>query len=305
MNRMISLLPVLIFFILISCQSNKKQATADASFGEYVQSFTSGMVSTESVITVHLAQPATKTVRPGAILFRFSPVIKGETVLVSDREVEFRPSEPLQAGTSYSAEFFLDELFETPDGLKKMPFQFSTIEQSFSLHFGGLKAYENGPYTKTQFTGTLLTADVAPFAETEKIVRATFEGKEIALQWTHDPDRRKHFFTIDSLSRETERSAMLHFSWNGKPLRVDKKGEKKVEVPALNVFEILEADVIQEPEQHIQIRFSDPFSLLPEAGKPAPVSSAHPLTRVWPCRPHLNRTVISSSGLMSRISTWP
>ena len=259
MNKMISLLPVLIVFVLISCQSNKKQVTANAFFGEYVQAFTSGIISTESVITIHLAQPATKTPRPGTALFRFSPAIKGEVVLVSDRVVEFRPSEPLQAGTNYFAEFFVDEVLETHDGLKKMPFQFSTIEQSFSLHFDGLKAYENGPYTKMQFAGMLLTADVALFAETEKIVQATFEGKEIALHWTHDPDRRKHFFTIDSLLRAPDRSAMLHFSWNGKPLRVVKKGERKVEIPALNVFEILEADVIQEPEQHIQIRFSDPL----------------------------------------------
>ncbi|MCF6357106.1 MAG: MG2 domain-containing protein, partial [Draconibacterium sp.] len=45
--------------------------------------------------------------------------------------------------------------------------------------------------------------------------------------------------------------------WNGKPLNIDEKGEKIIEVPGLNKFEIIETKVIQKPEQHIQIRFSD------------------------------------------------
>jgi uncharacterized protein YfaS (alpha-2-macroglobulin family) len=148
---------------------------------------------------------------------------------------------------------------KTEEGLKKMPFQFSTIKQSFSVNFDGLKNYEGGPYKKMQLNGYLLTADVANFAETEKIIQASFEDKQVTINWIHEPDRRKHFFSIDSLERLAENSAELKIEWNGEPLNVDIKGEEKFEVPALNVFSILSVKVVHEPEQHIEIRFFDPL----------------------------------------------
>ncbi|MCK5701647.1 MAG: hypothetical protein KAI29_10860, partial [Cyclobacteriaceae bacterium] len=50
---------------------------------------------------------------------------------------------------------------------------------------------------------------------------------------------------------------VLKIEWNGKSLDIENSGEKNIEVPALNKFEIIEAKVIQKPGQHIQIRFSD------------------------------------------------
>jgi alpha-2-macroglobulin len=114
-------------------------------------------------------------------------------------------------------------------------------------------------YKKMQFNGYLLTADVANFAETEKILQARLDEKEVTINWIHEPDRRKHFFSIDSLERPAEKSGELIIEWNGEPLNVDLKGEEKFEVPAANAFSILAAKVVHEPEQHIEIRFSDPI----------------------------------------------
>ncbi len=153
----------------------------------------------------------------------------------------------------------MGKLLKTEKALQIMPFQFSTIEQSFSVTLEGLKNYESGASGKMQFNGYLLTADVANPVETEKVVQANYKGKNVPLHWSHDTDRRKHFFTIDSLLRDDNETGELLISWNGKSLDVDKKGAEKVEVPALNVFKILDARVIQEPEQHIEIQFSDPL----------------------------------------------
>ena len=249
----------LVFLFLVGCQTKEKQVQTEVTFGKYVQAFTSGIISTESTISVYLNQPVPNTEIARKKLFNFSPEIKGETVFVNDRQIEFRPSEPLRSGTVYSAEFLLGGIMETEAGMQKMPFQFSTIKQSFSVNFDGLKNYDGGPFKKMQFNGYLLTADVANFAETEKIVRASFEDKEVTINWIHEPDRRKHFFSIDSLERPAEKSGELNIEWNGEPLNVDLKGEEKFDVPAANAFTILEAKVVHEPEQHIEIRFSDPI----------------------------------------------
>lgn len=248
----------LIILFLISCQPKVKQVQTEATFGKYVQAFTSGIISTESVISVYLSEPVSNPEKSAKQLFRFTPEIKGETVFVNERQIEFRPAEPLRSGTVYSAEFLLGEIVQTEAGMQKMPFQFSTIKQSFSVNIEGLKNYDGGHYKKMQLNGYLLTADVANFSETEKIVHASIDNKEVTINWIHEPDRRKHFFSIDSLERPAEKSAVLKIEWNGEPLNVDITGEEKFEVPALNAFSILAAEVINEPEQHIEIRFSDP-----------------------------------------------
>ncbi|QGY42892.1 hypothetical protein GM418_04245 [Maribellus comscasis] len=259
MKKNISPLLVWLFLFLIACNSDNKTVDTDAAFGKYVQAFTSGTISTEPVISVYLAKPFTSDVNPEQQLFQFSPEIKGKTVLVGNRIIEFRPSEPLKSGTKYSAEFYLGKIVETEKGLEKMPFSFSTIKQSFSVTLEGLKNYESDVPEQMKFSGYLLTADVANPVETEKVIAASYKGKEISLNWTHATDRRKHFFTIDSLLRDETNTQELIISWDGKPLNVDKKGQEKVKVPALNVFNVLDAKVLQEPEQHLEIRFSDPL----------------------------------------------
>jgi alpha-2-macroglobulin len=249
----------LAFLFLISCQTQQKQITPEATFGKYVQAFTSGVISTGSTISVILTQPLSGVENTNKQLFRFSPEIKGETVVVNDRLIEFRPSQPLRSGTIYSAEFLLGDIMETEAKLKKMPFQFSTIKQSFSVYFDGLRNYEGGLYKKMQLSGHLLTADIASFTETEKILKASFNEKEVVINWIHETDRRKHFFTIDSLERQAEKLVELNIEWNGNPLDVEIQGKEKFEVPALNGFSILTTKVIYEPQQHIEIRFSDPL----------------------------------------------
>lgn len=249
----------LALFVFIECKTDQKPVATDPAFGKYVQAYTSGTISIESVITVHLAQPVKTPDINTKKLFSFSPEIKGEAALIGNQVVEFRPSSPLKQGIIYTAELRLGDLINVENGFEKMTFQFSTIEQSFSVSFEGLKNYEKGPFNKMQYSGYLLTADVTDNNNIEEILQASYNGSSIPVQWTHAPEQRKHFFTIDSLQRNSEKSSELFIKWNGKPANVDKKGEKNVKVPALNVFEILEAAVLREPEQHLEIRFSDPL----------------------------------------------
>ncbi len=259
MKNILSFPILFLFSLLLGCQSNKEPVTPDSGFGKYVQAYTSGTVSTEAVISVYLAQPVTKTNATTENLFRFSPEIKGEAILVGDRIAEFRPSEPFKQGTTYKTDFQLGNLMDVETGYEKMFFQFSTIEQSFSVSFDGLKNYEAGPFDKMQFSGYLSTADAALPANIEKILKAGYEGENVTIRWNHEPANRKHFFSIDSLQRFPDKPGELVIEWNGKPLNATKKGEETIKVTALNVFEILEANIVREPEQHLEIRFSDPL----------------------------------------------
>lgn len=251
-----------ICFLIISlfaCQQQKKKSVkTDVGFSKYVQAFTTGTISKESVISVYLSQPISRAA-VSEDLFRFDPGIEGETVLVGDRILEFRPANPLQSNTTYDVEFQLGKLFEVESEYNKMPFQFSTTKQAFTVTVDGLKNYETIQSTQMQLTGYVLTSDITDAEKTEAVISVEYENKELRVTWTHDENQRKHFFTVDSISRYQEEPGELIVLWDGKPINVRNSGTKKLEVPPLNAFKIIETTVVQQPEQLIEIRFSDPL----------------------------------------------
>ncbi len=253
------IIPV-VFFIaaLIGCQSeSKKSVETDFGFSKYVQAFTAGTISKNASITVQLAQPVKEY--HNEELFSFSPEIKGKTVLVGDRIFEFRPEESMKSGQSYEAEFHLGKLVQVEKQFEKMPFQFSTVKQAFSLNVEGLKNYEGIRSSQMQLTGYVLTADVADVADVEQTISANYKKAQMSVSWTHENGQRKHFFTVDSITRNQTETEELVLSWNGSVLNVDNSGKKSIEVPPLNAFKIIETTVVQQPEQCIRIRFSDPL----------------------------------------------
>jgi len=253
---------LLINFLIISilaCQPVKKKPKApDVGFSKYIQAYTTGTVSKESIISVYLTQSLNST-SIDQNLFQFSPEIDGETVLIGDRILEFRPKQPLKSNTTYDVDFKLGKLFEVESKFKKMSFKFSTIKQAFSITIDGLKNYENIQSSEMQLTGYIFTADISDISKTEEIISAEYRNQKLPVSWTHAPDQRKHFFKIDSIERHQEKPEELVVYWEGKSIGVKDSGTKKLEVPPLNAFNIIETNVVQQPEQCIQIRFSDPL----------------------------------------------
>ena len=68
-----------------------------------------------------------------------------------------------------------------------------------------------------QLTGYLLTADVADIAPLEKVVTVKANEKELPVLWSHDSNRRKHFFTVDSIARMQEDAGKVVVEWDGSP----------------------------------------------------------------------------------------
>ncbi|WP_167609411.1 alpha-2-macroglobulin family protein [Maribellus sediminis] len=253
------ILPFILILLLASCsKTEKKSVPTDIAFSRYVQAFTSGIISSKSAISVHMSQAVDSAVNIQN-LFHFKPGIKGETVLVGGRIFEFRPSEPLKSGTNYKAEFELGKVFKVDSKYQKMPFEFSTVQQTFSVTVEGLKNYEGLNSNQMQLTGYLLSADVADAESFENIVKVTADGKEMPVLWNHDSSRRKHFFTVDSISRMQDEARKVVVKWDGGSLNTDVSGTKELEIPALNTFKILDATVVQQPEQYVNVQFSDPL----------------------------------------------
>ncbi|MFA8433140.1 MAG: alpha-2-macroglobulin [Marinifilaceae bacterium] len=252
-----------LFVAMFSCKDKGKvKSKVDPGFGQYVTAFTSGVVSAESVIRIRLAKDYEQAIEPGqeikAALFNFAPKVKGKAYWKDLRTIEFRPESALASGKQYQVNFKLSELMEVPSRYSKLKFNFQTIKQSFSFTGEGLQSYGKNDMEVQKYKGYLTTADVIDGNRIERVLKASLNGQNKSIRWMHSTDGKLHHFVVDSISRQEDRGELL-LKWNGSPIDVNEKGDKHVEIPALNVFKLMEARVVQQPEQYVLIRFSDPL----------------------------------------------
>ena len=245
------------------CKGKKGDLLPDPGFSRYITSFTSGEISVEAPVTVRLAE-IPSGVEPGTSipggLFELSPPVKGDVVADASGLFTFRPAEPLQPGTRYTVSFNLSRLLEVEKPFHKFRFSFNTRSQHFTVEEDGLYADASLDYRGMSYSGTVITADVADQALTEKIVEVRYNGKPVSLSWSHSPDRLRHIFTADTLMRDETGIRKMVISWEGKPLKVKQKGEFTVEVPPVNQFTVVGVKQQTTPEQQVVVLFSDPLT---------------------------------------------
>ncbi|MEQ9440415.1 MAG: MG2 domain-containing protein [Cyclobacteriaceae bacterium] len=236
--------------------------TTDPAYQAYISSYSSGVLSVASPVRIRLAYPVADSAQVGQLtderLFRFNPSVDGESYWVDRSTIEFLPEEPLLAGQRYQVKFDLEEVIEVPDAYESFDFAFQTIRQNYSVELIGLTPEAEGEFVKQQLQGTLLTADVAESSAIEGMLTATQDAQNLPVQWSHSTDQRSHTFTVANIIRR-ENDAQVALQSTGTPLALEKSQAYDVTVPSLETFELLTYRVAEEPEQYLELRFSDPL----------------------------------------------
>jgi hypothetical protein len=235
-------------------------------FTSYIAAHTYGTVSTRSTIQVVFASDVVgseligKT--PDSKLFRIKPSVKGSLSWVNARTLEFNPSSPLPSDKQFQVSLALKSLFnKIPKDFEGFNFSFRTIKQAMEVRVAGITFYDDPIRTDRRVAGKILTPD---FAENEKIVetlKATQQGKELKITWESTYDGRSHQFWIEGVS-QTEEEGKVELKFSGKPINADFSETIDVEIPPLGVFRVLGHEVVQTPEQYLEIRFSEPIDPL-------------------------------------------
>ncbi len=267
-KRLLLLIVGLVALTLIAITEISKRKSAptetkeNPAFTAYISAYTSGMISNESTIRILLTNENESPITIGKPidkkLFDFSPSIKGTTVWIDNRTIEFRPDKPLPSNTQYKAEFYLSEILKVPNDLETFNFDFETMHQSFEVLVDGLTTTDKKTLRRERLNGTLATADVSDPKLIEKIVTVTQNNKSLAITWTHDPNKTTHRFSVDGVER-AEKAGTVEVSWDGSAIDVDIKGKKIIDIPALGDFKVVDVKVIQSPEQYAVLQFSDPL----------------------------------------------
>jgi len=258
-----SILMVAILILLSGCSKKKEKVQfITPAYNPEIAAFTSGIIPSESVIRVKLTSDYAKEFNPeqaiNLSLFDFKPSIQGSTYITDARTIEFRPENKMPSGQTYKAVFKTSKLLPDKKGVKSFEFQFSIIQLDIALDFSGLRSQSSKDLIWNEIKGSLITTDKVLSADIEKIVLAVQNSQNLPFIWKHDPNGLIHEFTIDSV-RRTEKRETVDISWDAGSLKSKAKGSRKYEIPALNEFTLLETKIIQQPEQYIQILFSDPI----------------------------------------------
>ena len=107
-----------IFYAINSAGRKPPTISMNPAFAEYIGSYTSGVINSSSTIKIGFAQDMVDSASVGAPtsvkLFSFSPSVRGTTVWLDRRTIEFRPDERLSSGQRYEASFALSKIREMP-----------------------------------------------------------------------------------------------------------------------------------------------------------------------------------------------
>ena len=256
-----TLLSLALAIFLFSC--NKKKDTwieVDPAFSQYVDAYTTGVISKTSTINIQLAADAGTTHTIGEPvkekLFEFSPSVPGKAFWVDAHTIAFKPDTWLQPDKVYEVNFSLGKVTKVPDKFARLKFNLKTVEPSFKVSDNGLRS--SGEKNTMTLSGELETADVEQSSDVEKLFRAAQNNAALKINWQHNDAGKTHRYTIDNIQRAATAKNIL-LSWDGKPMNMKVKGTKEIAVPAIGDFKVLDVIAMNEAQQYASVQFSDPI----------------------------------------------
>ncbi len=243
--------------------SEKPKVDNPVAYRQYISAYTSGTVSRETAVKLVFVNPQNKgeeILKPLSLdAFRLKPAVTGSTYWEDSQTLVFKPSELLSSGQAYQVDFQLQNVVaDAPAELAKFTFSFQTFEQSMEVTLDGIEPYDPENLKWQKIPGMVQTADVAEANLVEKALKARQNNYDLNIKWEHTADGREHRFVIDSVIRE-EGTQKVTVTWDGQPLGIAVSEQTEVSIPSITDFRVTDAYVVQQPEQQIIIRFSDPL----------------------------------------------
>lgn len=234
----------------------------DPAFGKYISSFTAGIISSQSNISVSFVNSPfdssnfSTAAKEG--VFSFSPNIKGKASWTNDRTLTFTPDEQLTYGQGYEASLDLSEFMEVPAKLEIFEFSFKSLALNADLEVYGLSFVERDGKQLPIVTGGLTLSDHLDSSEVEQMFKAEQEGRDLSIQWTHFSENKSHRFQIIDVERGNKQS-LVSLTYEMSKKGASLEGTREIEIPAIGEFLFIRGKVFHAPEQYVSLTFSDPL----------------------------------------------
>lgn len=254
---------LLIMVGLFSCTRSQKDIIPSAEYAPYVNAYTGGVISQSSTIRIELTQDQSMVDLNNELKdnpFSFSPSLKGKAFWVSNNTIEFVPEEgALKSGEFYEGTFQLGDFVEVDKRLKEFKFSFRVQERNFTLHTDPITFIATEPNLVT-ITGEIRFSDAVKKEEVEKMLTSrNKEGNNYPVNVVPTENPSRYLFNIPQVPREAE-DYQLEIIADGSPANINHTQKESILIPAKDVFRFLSAQRIEQPENGIEIIFSNPVS---------------------------------------------
>ena len=249
---------LLMYVLVLSACS--KEIVPVSEFVPYISAYTGGLIYPSSTIQIELVdeQEVEPNTEVKGKLFSFSPSIPGKAFWVNSRTIEFVPEDgALKNGQTYEADFKLGKIVNVDKRHKTFHFSFKVEERDFDIQAEPLDIID--PKLVTAI-GIIRFSDQVSLELVKKAFSAQTSDQQSlapAVFATEDP-RIFRYSIVDIRRGKTDID--LELSLNGNVFKVDKVYSHTITIPALDVFKVLSAELISEPENGVRITFSYPVS---------------------------------------------
>jgi uncharacterized protein YfaS (alpha-2-macroglobulin family) len=254
--------PVMATVLIILCAflSCNREIVPVTEFVPYINAYTGGLVYPSSIIQIELVNEQTGIEANAEVkekLFSFSPAINGKVYWVNNRTIEFIPEKnALKNGVTYEAKFKLGEVLKVDKRHKVFRFSFKVEEQDFDIQENPL---DIDP-TLVTATGIIRFSDDIPLDLVQKAFSAhTGDNQSLSPIINTTGDAKIFRYTIPNIQRK-KTDIDLKIILDGKGFQINKIFSHTTSIPALDVFKVLSAELISEPENGVRINFSYPIS---------------------------------------------
>ncbi|MCB0662708.1 MAG: alpha-2-macroglobulin, partial [Saprospiraceae bacterium] len=264
-NRFFAVLSSLFVLLLFteSCKQIQKEAQPlPDGIEDYISAFTSGVISRNGTIQVVFNSNVVSADEVGSEatngLFELSPKVNGRLFWADAQTLNFQPENMLESDQSYVATVHLDEIFnQLPKQLKSFQFDFKTRDLAANFIVDQITSADPNRSDEIKIYGHLSTTDVFEDEGIHKMLTASQDGRELAIDWE---ERRvfSHGFSISGIKRKKESSSVV-ITLDENLLGKNEITRDTIEVPSLGEFKVINTQVIQGEEQFVQITFSDPL----------------------------------------------
>jgi hypothetical protein len=239
------------------CRSKKPAAAeAEKDWYRYISAFTSGTIFRKSAVRVLFVDNAGTPGPAAPGLLEFTPAVDGTAEWKNPRELVFTPKGEMRPGQEYRAILHVGKILDLPRAYARFEFVFHVVQPAMEVLLEGLFAEDPSRPQAQVLRGRVLTSDMEDKALVEKTLEAEQTGKSLPIAWSHAQEGLTHYFTVGGISRGGEATAVV-LSWDGAPIRVDDRGRRTVDIPALGAFEVVSIEAISGETRHVLIRFSD------------------------------------------------
>ncbi len=244
--------------LLTACTSDKpaKPVVVDPAFGAYISGYTAGLISAYQPITIQLAQPFSGVLPEDIISLQ--PHTVGHTHLANEYTLVFTPDEPLAGNTHYTASLLLGKIMDVPDGHRTFQFSFQTIGQQLSVYTDGPQAYDYNDLTRVKITGIITCADRVESSLIKSVFEAAQGKRKLNMTFSEQTPQQLTFEVENAVRSESADSVVI--SWDGAGIGTSDKGRMVVAIPALGDFSVTSTKSKSQPQQSIEIYFSDPIA---------------------------------------------